>query len=59
LERGLIKDEEAYIMGLWEMGEQMLLNFTEMPDQELITLKEYMVKEVGAGNVHKHEKVEY
>lgn len=59
LERGLIKDEESYIMGLWEMGEQMLLNFTEMPDQELIALKEYMVKEVGAGNVHKHEKVEY
>lgn len=59
LDRGLIPDEEAYISRLWEMGEQMLINFTDMSDAELIRLKEYMVNEIGAGNVHKHEKVEY
>jgi anaerobic magnesium-protoporphyrin IX monomethyl ester cyclase len=58
-QRGLIRDEEEYVSNLWEMGEQMLLNFTDMPDQELIALKEYMVREVGAGNIYTHEKIDY
>jgi anaerobic magnesium-protoporphyrin IX monomethyl ester cyclase len=57
--RGLIKDEEEYISSLWEMGEQMLINFTEMSDEELIGEKAMMVRAVGAGNVYVHPKVEY
>lgn len=59
LKKGLIKDQERYISNLWEMGEQMLINFTDMPDEELKKLKARMVAEVGAGNIYTHAKVEY
>jgi radical SAM superfamily enzyme YgiQ (UPF0313 family) len=54
MSRGMIPDEEEYILKLYEQGERMLLNFTEFSDDELVELKKYMVEKVGAKNVDTH-----
>lgn len=56
LKRGMIPDEEEYILKLWEQGENMLLNFTDFKDDELIALKKEMSARVGAKNVRPHDE---
>lgn len=56
LKRGLIKDEEEYILGLGEQGEKVRVNFTDFTDEELVNIQEGMIKELGAWNKIKHEE---
>lgn len=52
---GKIPDDEEFILSLGEQGEQVLVNFTEFSDEELIEIKEKMVEELGAWNKIKHD----
>lgn len=54
MKAGKIHDEEEFIMSLGEQGEQVLVNFTDFSDEELIKIKENMVQELGAWNKMKH-----
>jgi anaerobic magnesium-protoporphyrin IX monomethyl ester cyclase len=53
-QRGLIQDEEQFVLTLNEQGENISCNMTHFTDKELETLKEYMVRMVGAANKEKH-----
>ena len=54
LSQGKITDEEEYILGLGEQGEKVRVNFTEFPDDELVHVQEWMIKELNAWNKIKH-----
>lgn len=54
LQQGKIEDEEEYILRLGEQGERVSVNFTNFSDEELLSLQEYMVKELNAWNKLKH-----
>jgi len=54
LEQGKITDEEEYILGLGEQGENIKVNFTQFSDKELFKIQEDMIRELGAWNKLKH-----
>ena len=54
LKDGKIADEEEYVLNLGEQGEAVRTNFTDFPTEELVSLQEYMIKELGAWNKTKH-----
>jgi len=56
LERNLIGDTEKYIESLWEQGENIAVNFTDMTNNELFALREEMIEMTGATNAVRHEK---
>lgn len=49
-----IGDEEEYVLKLGEQGEQIMVNFTDFTDQELVQLQEWIIRELGAWNKIKH-----
>lgn len=51
-----IGDEEEYILGLGEQGEQLVVNLTNFTDEELKAIKERMVLELDAWNKVTHDK---
>lgn len=51
-----IGDEEEYILGLGEQGEQIMVNFTDFTNEELKATKEKMVIELDAWNKMTHDK---
>jgi radical SAM superfamily enzyme YgiQ (UPF0313 family) len=52
--QGKIKDEEQYILSLGEQGEQLVVNFTEFSNEELVSIQEEMIRELNAWNKVKH-----
>ena len=56
IQRGKIKDEEAYAMSLGEQGEKIRVNFTDFSTDELRKIKENMVIELRAWNRFKHQE---
>lgn len=50
LRRGLIKDEHKYLLNISEQGEKPIVNFTEWSDEELVSVKENMARELNAWN---------
>ncbi len=54
LEQDKIDDEEEYILNLGEQGEKIRVNFSELTDEELWDMQEYMIKELNAWNKIKH-----
>jgi len=56
IQRGKIKDEEAYAMSLGEQGEKIRVNFTDFSTDELRKIKEDMVIELRAWNKFKHQE---
>ena len=54
VKEGRIKDEEEYVLGLGEQGERLRVNFTDFTDNELISMQEYVIKELNAWNKIKH-----
>lgn len=55
LKEKLIVDEEEYLLGLGEQGEEVRVNFTQFSNEELKSIKEQMVEELNAWNKMKHE----
>ena len=55
LKKRLIVDEEEYLLGLGEQGEEVRVNFTQFSNEELKSIKEQMVEELNAWNKMKHE----
>ena len=53
-EQGKIEDEEEYILNLGEQGEKIMVNFSELSDEELWEAQAYMIKELNAWNRLKH-----
>ena len=51
-----IGDEEEYILGLGEQGEQLAVNLTNFTDEELKAIKERIVLELDAWNKVTHDK---
>jgi len=49
-----LETEEEFVLSLGEQGEQLLVNFSEISDEELIELKWKMADELGAQNLKKH-----
>ena len=54
LEVGKIRDEEEYVLNLGEQGEKIMVNFSELSDEELLEAQEYMIRELNAWNKIKH-----
>lgn len=54
LSQGKIKDEEEYLLGLGEQGEEVRVNFTEFSDEQLLDIQEWMIRELNAWNKIKH-----
>jgi len=49
-----LETEEDFVLSLGEQGEQLLVNFSELPDEELIEIKWRMAEELGAQNIKTH-----
>jgi radical SAM superfamily enzyme YgiQ (UPF0313 family) len=49
-----IRDEEEYVLNLGEQGEKIVVNFSELSDEELLETQEYVIKELNAWNRIKH-----
>jgi radical SAM superfamily enzyme YgiQ (UPF0313 family) len=58
LDKGLIKDELAYISHLWEQGEQVAINFTGWTNEELFEKRQQLVTRLKAWNVKRHSRDE-
>ncbi len=56
LQQGKIKDEEEYVIGLGEQGERVRVNFTSFSDEKLVSIQEWMIRELKAWNKVKHGK---
>jgi radical SAM superfamily enzyme YgiQ (UPF0313 family) len=56
--RGLIKDEEAFILSLWEQGEKITVNFSELSDNELHHMRDWAIEELKARNIARHSEDE-
>ena len=54
IRKGKITDEEEYVLGLGEQGEKIRVNFTDFTDNELLSMQEYVIKELNAWNKLKH-----
>jgi len=54
LSEGKIFDEESYVLELGEQGEKIRVNFTEFSDEDLVSIQEQMIGELGAWNKLKH-----
>lgn len=50
-----LEQEEEFVMSLGEQGEKLLVNFSEMSDEELIHAKWKMAEELGAQNLRTHK----
>lgn len=48
LRRNLIRDEHEYLLNINEQGERPAVNFTDWTDEELISIKENMARELDA-----------
>ncbi len=57
-ERGLIEDEEKFVLNLWEQGEKITVNFSELSDEELFEMREWAIAELKARNVARHSSDE-
>jgi radical SAM superfamily enzyme YgiQ (UPF0313 family) len=57
-QRGLIEDEEKFVLSLWEQGEKMTANFSELSDEELFKMREWAIAELKARNVARHSEDE-
>ncbi|MFA5369921.1 MAG: radical SAM protein [Candidatus Omnitrophota bacterium] len=58
LNRGLIKNEEEYILSLGEQGEKIRINFTNFTDKELYEIQSGMIDELKAWNKVRHMEKE-
>lgn len=58
LEHNLIKDEIAYISGLWEQGEHIAVNFTNWTNEELFDKRQQLIERLKAGNITRHQREE-
>jgi len=56
--RGLIKDEEEFILSLWEQGEKITVNFSELSDDELRHMRDWAIAELKARNIARHSEDE-
>ncbi|KUK82513.1 MAG: hypothetical protein XD98_0570 [Microgenomates bacterium 39_6] len=54
LKAGKIKDEEDYVLNLGEQGEKIIINFSELSDEELFEAQQHMIKELNAWNKIRH-----
>lgn len=56
LKRGVLsmETEEEFVLSLGEQGEDLRVNFSTLPDQELIDLKWKMAEDLKAQNLKKH-----
>lgn len=54
VERGMIADEEEYVLNLGEQGEKICVNFSELSDDELLKAQNRMISELNAWNRIKH-----
>ena len=54
LQQGRIKDEEAYVLGLGEQGENVRVNFTNFSDRELCDIQFSLIRDLKAWNTLKH-----
>ncbi len=57
-QRGLIEDEEKFVLSLWEQGEKITVNFSELSDEELFKIREWAIAELKARNVARHSRDE-
>ena len=54
-QKNMIRDKEAYILSLDEQGEQIVCNFTDFTNDELLMLRSYVIRSIGARNIDIHE----
>jgi radical SAM superfamily enzyme YgiQ (UPF0313 family) len=54
LASGKITDEEEYLLNLGEQGEKIRVNFSDLKDEELFEMQQYMIKELNAWNKIRH-----
>ena len=60
-QRGLVEDEEEFVLSLWEQGEKIVVNFSELSDKELRYMRDWAIAELKARNIVRHsddERVE-
>jgi radical SAM superfamily enzyme YgiQ (UPF0313 family) len=55
LAEGRIPDVENYLLNLGEQGEAVRVNFTDWSDAELRRIQQWMIAEIGALNMIRHE----
>lgn len=54
LKAGKIKNEEEYVLNLGEQGEKIMVNFSELNDEELFEEQQHMIRELNAWNKIRH-----
>jgi hypothetical protein len=54
----MIGDEEEFVLELWEQGEKILVNLSELPDEELRNLRDWIIEELKAKNITRHSEDE-
>ncbi|MDD5503748.1 MAG: radical SAM protein [Candidatus Omnitrophica bacterium] len=54
LNKGMIKNEEEYILSLGEQGEKIRINFTNFSDKQLYEIQANMIDELKAWNKVRH-----
>lgn len=57
-QRGLIENEEEFVLGLWEQGEKIAVNFSELSDEELRHMRDWAIAELKAKNIVRHSEDE-
>lgn len=57
-QHGMIKDEEEFVLQLWEQGEKIAANFTEFSDEELRNQRDWIIDELSARNIVRHSENE-
>ena len=58
VKQGLIVDEEEFVLNLWEQGEKISVNFSNLTDEKLRETRDWMITELKARNVVRHSKNE-
>ncbi len=57
-QRGMIIDEEEFVLSLWEQGEKITVNFSELSDEELRQMRDWAIAELKARNIARHSEDE-
>ena len=57
-QRGMIIDEEEFVLSLWEQGEKITVNFSELSDEELRQMRDWAIAELKARNITRHSEDE-
>ena len=57
-QHGLIEDEEEVVLSLWEQGEKIVVNFSELSDEELRHMRDWAIAELRARNIVRHSEDE-